>query len=52
MSFERPNLHFSVQRKQSPLAHNFRPLLDAGQAGRARWWGGPEAGLGAWLAGW
>lgn len=30
MSFERPNLHFSVQRKQGALAANFRGLVEAG----------------------
>lgn len=34
MSFERPNLHFSVQRKQAALTANFGPLLAA--AGEAR----------------
>lgn len=29
MSFERPNLHFSVQRKQPALTANFGPLLAA-----------------------
>lgn len=30
-SFERPNLHFSVQRKQGQLGANFRALLAAGE---------------------
>lgn len=40
MSFERPNLHFSVQRKASgPAAPNFKPLLDAGgSGGLGGWW--------------
>lgn len=29
MSFARPTLHFSVQRKQAALAANFGPLLAA-----------------------
>ncbi|PRW18345.1 putative ATP-dependent DNA helicase [Chlorella sorokiniana] len=33
MSFERPNLHFSMQRKQAALAANFGPLLAAAERG-------------------
>lgn len=39
MSFERPNLAFSVQRKQAQLGANFKALLAAGA-----WVGGQEAG--------
>lgn len=39
MGFERPNLHFSVQRKQPALAANFGPLLAAAGERRGRWAG-------------
>ena len=42
MSFERPNLHFSVHRKQGGLASNFGQLLEAGEKGHRQ--AGGQAG--------
>lgn len=51
MSFERPNLHFTVQRKASgPAAANFRPLLDAGGCGRRGGWACTAAAMCLWAS--